>query len=85
MGDRSKLSHGKYMAFGWWPNYQASAGSLHISSSDPEAAPKFNAGLLHHPADMPVLVWVYKWYVTIFLSLMYKIADLPGHEKSLEG
>lgn len=52
---------GKYMAFGWWTNYQASVGHIHITSADPMAPPAFDAGVLWHPADMPVLIYVYKW------------------------
>lgn len=70
MGDRSTLPPGKYMAFGWWSNYQASVGSLHISSSDPEAPPHFQSGLLDQSADMPVLVFMYKWYVYLVSRLL---------------
>lgn len=59
------------MTFGWWQNYPASRGSIRIATKyamDPSSPytddwsepVKFKAGLLRHPADLPVLIWVYK-------------------------
>ncbi|KAI9638039.1 uncharacterized protein MKK02DRAFT_42421 [Dioszegia hungarica] len=80
MGDRSTLPPGKYMAFGWWSNYQASVGSLHISSSDPEAPPHFQSGLLDQSADMPVLVFMYKWTREIARRIaVYRGEYAAGH------
>ena len=41
----------------------AGRGSLHISSAQPHAPSDFDAGLLSHPADLPVHIWAYKLYV----------------------
>lgn len=63
---------GKYYSFGGFNNCEyaqpalnlmvdpASRGSVHIKSADPFDLPDLDVGLLTHPADLPMHVWMYK-------------------------
>lgn len=52
----------RFMNWSWWNNYPGSRGRLQISSPNPFAPPDFESGLLNHPADIEVQLWVYKRY-----------------------
>ncbi|KAJ7075522.1 alcohol oxidase-like protein [Mycena belliarum] len=58
--DQSALPPLNFMCSGCILGYPASRGYLHISSSDPYAAPDFDAGYLSNPADVVALRWGYK-------------------------
>ncbi|KAJ7060456.1 GMC oxidoreductase-domain-containing protein [Mycena amicta] len=60
--DPSLLPHPKYITVTSFLNYPASTGFLHITSSDPHAAPDFDPGFLSDPAgaDIAALRWIYK-------------------------
>lgn len=45
---------------GQYSMYPLSRGSIHITSSDPFAAPDFDSAFLRHPLDLPPQVWAYK-------------------------
>ncbi|KAJ7904840.1 hypothetical protein B0H13DRAFT_2233870 [Mycena leptocephala] len=49
-----------YFSGAFWYGYPQSRGYLHISSSDPYAAPDFLAGFLSNPVDVVALRWAYK-------------------------
>ncbi|KAJ6556780.1 GMC oxidoreductase-domain-containing protein [Mycena vulgaris] len=61
--DQSALPSVRYMVSACILGYPASRGYLHISSTDPYAAPDFQAGYLSDtfsPADVIALRWAYK-------------------------
>ncbi|KAJ7436330.1 GMC oxidoreductase-domain-containing protein [Mycena latifolia] len=58
--DQSALPPIKFLCSLCFLGYPASRGYLHISSSDPYAAPDFQAGFLSDPADVAALRWGYK-------------------------
>ncbi|ORY88111.1 GMC oxidoreductase-domain-containing protein [Leucosporidium creatinivorum] len=50
----------KYAMLGCYLMYPLSRGSIHITSSDPFAAPDFDSAFLRHPMDLPPQVWAWK-------------------------
>lgn len=60
LGDHSLVPPGKYVTVGTYLEYPASRGEIHITSSDPHAAPDFDPGFLTHDADLAPNMWGYK-------------------------
>ncbi|KAJ7039912.1 GMC oxidoreductase-domain-containing protein [Mycena alexandri] len=60
LGDLSTLPNLNFMCSAAFLGYPASRGRLHISASDPLAAPDFEPGFLSNPADVAALRWAYK-------------------------
>lgn len=60
LGDHSLVPPGKYVTIGTYLEYPASRGEIHITSSDPYAAPDFDPGFLTHDADLAPNMWGYK-------------------------
>ncbi|KAJ7770659.1 GMC oxidoreductase-domain-containing protein [Mycena metata] len=60
LGDLAALPKLNFMCSAVLLGYPASRGRIHISSSDPLAAPDFEAGFLSSPADVAALRWAYK-------------------------
>ncbi|KAJ7143342.1 GMC oxidoreductase-domain-containing protein [Mycena crocata] len=58
--DPSAVPPLNFVCCGCFLGYPASRGYLHISSSDPYAAPDFQAGFLSSPGDVAALRWGYK-------------------------
>ncbi|WRT70595.1 uncharacterized protein IL334_007593 [Kwoniella shivajii] len=75
---KPRPKEGKYMCIGGFHNYPASRGSIHITSSDPFLSPRVNAGLLNHPADMPVHIWHYKIQREVVRRLPFYRGELAG-------
>jgi alcohol oxidase len=50
----------KYAMLGCYLMYPLSRGSIHITSSDPFAAPDFDSAFLRNPLDLPPQVWAWK-------------------------
>ncbi|KAJ7640682.1 hypothetical protein DFH06DRAFT_1097750 [Mycena polygramma] len=63
-------------------SYPVSRGHLHISSSDPYAAPDFVAGFLSSPLDVLALRWAYKRGRELMRRLpSFRGISVPGHPK----
>ncbi|KAJ7167198.1 GMC oxidoreductase-domain-containing protein [Mycena crocata] len=78
--DQSSLPPLKFMSAGCFLGYPASRGSLHISSSDPYAAPDFDSGFLSHPGDVAALRWGYKKGRELLRRLpAFRGALIPAH------
>ncbi|KAJ6460827.1 hypothetical protein C8R47DRAFT_1242121 [Mycena vitilis] len=81
-GDQSALPPLDYMVLGAVLSYPVSRGHLHISSSDPYAAPDFIAGFLSSPLDVLALRWAYKRGRELMRRLpSFRGISVPGHPK----
>ena len=60
VGEPSQFPRGQYMTMAQSLRYPFSRGSIHITSSDINSPPDFDAGFLSHPADLAPQVWTYK-------------------------
>ncbi|RSH94202.1 hypothetical protein EHS25_004005 [Saitozyma podzolica] len=75
MGPTPRPASGRYFSLGAFLNC-----SVHITSANPHVPPSFDAGLLTHPADLPVHVWAYKMLREVARRLpMYRGEYAPSH------
>ncbi|THU99424.1 alcohol oxidase [Dendrothele bispora CBS 962.96] len=76
----------KFLSSGCFLGYPASRGSLHVSSTDPYAMPKFNSGFLSEYADVAALRWGYKKGLELVRRLsMFRGALTPAHPQFAQG
>ncbi|KAJ6463036.1 GMC oxidoreductase-domain-containing protein [Mycena vitilis] len=74
-----------YMGTGNILSYPVSKGYLHIASSDPYAAPDFDAGFLTSIADVQAMRWAYKKSREIVRRLpSFRGAFVPAHPQFAE-
>ncbi|KAJ7738338.1 GMC oxidoreductase-domain-containing protein [Mycena metata] len=82
LGDPSSLPNLNFIFSMSLLGYPASRGRLHISSSDPLAAPDFEPGFLSNPADVAALRWAYKKGRELYRRLpSFRGVFFPGHPK----
>ncbi|KAJ6493951.1 GMC oxidoreductase-domain-containing protein [Mycena vitilis] len=80
--DQSEMPPLNYMSIGAILSYPQSRGHLHITSSDPYAAPDFLAGFLTSPIDVLTMRWAYKKGREIIRHLpSFRGAFVPGHPR----
>ncbi|KAJ7738319.1 GMC oxidoreductase-domain-containing protein [Mycena metata] len=80
LGDLSSLPNLNFISSVAFLGYPASRGRLHISTSDPLAAPDFEPGFLSNPADVAALRWAYKKGREINRRLpSFRGVFFPGH------
>jgi alcohol oxidase len=76
----------QYLSIGMYTGYPYSRGDIHITSSDPDAAPVFNTGFLSKRVDLTKQVWAYKKQREIFRRTNGVVGDVAiGHPKFPEG
>ncbi|KAJ7770632.1 GMC oxidoreductase-domain-containing protein [Mycena metata] len=86
LGDLAALPKLNFMCSAALLGYPASRGRIHISSSDPLAAPDFEAGFLSSPADVAALRWAYKKGREINRRLpSFRGVFFPGHPQFPKG
>ncbi|KAK7436184.1 hypothetical protein VKT23_019260 [Stygiomarasmius scandens] len=76
----------RFISSCYFTYYPVSIGYVHISSSDPFAAPDFDPAYLNHPADLAVLRWGYKHSREIIRRMSFSRGGVPAfHPKFPEG
>ncbi|KZT68076.1 GMC oxidoreductase [Daedalea quercina L-15889] len=87
VGDPSTVPKRKYLTIGYYVQYPASIGYVHITSADDvSAAPDFDPGFLQREEDLVLLRWGYKCSREFARRMsLYCGEYLPSHPKFAEG
>ena len=85
-GVATSLPEGQYVTNVQYLEYPASRGSIHITSTDVNVPPDFDAGFLSHPADLSPQVWAYKRNREIIRQMSsFQSEYAPSHPSFPEG
>ena len=80
LGDRSNLPAEEYMTIATITAYPYSRGYVHATGPAVNNLPDFEAGILSHEVDLPILVWAYKKQREIARRMKhYSGGVLTGH------